>query len=124
MRDPDGLLIQQTENVQAGRQIRFAGVDEIAAREDVLKAYVHDAIELEKSGAKVVEKTTPEFPVVEEFRVKLDADPALRAAFEALTPGRQRAYLLRFAAAKQAKTRQARIDKFAPLILAGKGLDD
>ncbi len=124
MKDPHGLLIQQTENVQSARQIRFAGVEEILRRRAILKAYVEEAIGIEKAGLKVEKKTTADFACPEEFRARLEASAALKAAFEALTPGRQRAYLLHFAAAKQAKTRQARIDKYVPQILAGKGLDD
>ena len=124
MKDPERLLIQQTGNVQSGRQIRFAGLAEIAARRAVLKAYVEEAIAVEKAGLKVEKKTTAEFPQPEELRARFNASAELKSAFEALTPGRQRAYLLHFAGAKQAKTREARIDKCAPQILAGKGLDD
>jgi uncharacterized protein YdeI (YjbR/CyaY-like superfamily) len=124
MKDEHGLLIQQTENVQSGRQARFTGLDEIVGRREILKAYVQEAIEIEKAGLKVEKKATSEFPCPDEFRARLNASAELKTAFEALTPGRQRAYLLHFAGAKQAKTRQARIDKYTPLILAGKGLDD
>ncbi len=124
MKDPDNLLIQQTENVQAGRQIRFTSVAEIVSRADALKAYIDDAIAVEKSGAKVVMKTTAQFHMPEEFRQRLEETPELKAAFEALTPGRQKGYLLHFASAKQAKTREARIDKCVDLIIDGKGLDD
>lgn len=124
MKDPEGLLIQQTENVQSGRQIRFTGLAEITERRAVLKAYVEDAIAVERAGLKVEKKPTAEFPHPDELRARFTASPELKAAFAALTPGRQRAYLLHFAAAKQAKTREARIDKCAPQILAGKGLDD
>ena len=124
MKDPAGILVQQTENVQSGRQIRFTSLDQIEAMENVLKVYIHDAIEVEKSGAKVEKKTTAEFEMPEEFSTRLASDPALKAAFEALTPGRQRGYLLHFAGAKQAKTREARIEKYVPKILAGKGFDD
>jgi uncharacterized protein YdeI (YjbR/CyaY-like superfamily) len=124
MKDPEGLLIQQTENVQSSRQIRFTGLAEIVERRAALKAYVEEAIAVEKAGLKVEKKPTAEFPHPEELRARFAASPELKAAFSALTPGRQRAYLLHFAAAKQAKTREARIDKCAPQILAGKGLDD
>lgn len=122
--DPDGLLVQQTKNVQAARQIRFASVHEIVERRRNVQAYIHQAIEAEKAGLKVDLKKTADFPVVEEFRRKLDTTPALKRAFEALTPGRQRAYLLYFSQAKQSKTRAARVEKFIPQILIGKGLDD
>jgi len=124
MKDEHGLLIQQTENVQSGRQARFTGVEEIVRRRAIVKSYVQEAIEIEKAGLKVEKKKTSEFACPDEFRAKLEASAELKAAFEALTPGRQRAYLLHFAGAKQAKTREARIDKYAPQILAGKGLDD
>jgi uncharacterized protein YdeI (YjbR/CyaY-like superfamily) len=124
MKDPEGLLIQQTENVQSGRQIRFTNLAEIVERRSVLKAYVEEAVAVEKAGLKVEKKATAAFPHPEELRARFEASAELKAAFAALTPGRQRAYLLHFAAAKQAKTREARIDKCAPLILAGKGLDD
>jgi uncharacterized protein YdeI (YjbR/CyaY-like superfamily) len=124
MQDPEHILIQQTENVQAGRQIRFTGLAEIARMENLLKSYIAEAVEVEKSGSKVGFKETKEFSMPDEFRRKLDAMPDLKAAFEHLTPGRQRAYLLHFSSAKQAKTREARIEKCLPQILAGKGLDD
>jgi uncharacterized protein YdeI (YjbR/CyaY-like superfamily) len=124
MKDKSGILIQQTENVQAARQIRFTSVGQIAQLDNVLKAYIEEAVELEKSGAKVSFKKTSEFNIPEEFQTRLDGDRALKAAFEALTPGRQKAYLLYFSSAKQSKTRESRIDKSTPDILAGKGLDD
>lgn len=124
MKDPKSLLVQQTENVQAARQIRFTGVEEIDAQQKTLKAYIKNAIEVEKSGVKVAMKKTTEFSFPEELERKMDDLPALRTAFEALTPGRQRAYLLHFSSAKQAKTREARIDKNVERILGGKGLDD
>jgi len=124
MKDPNGLLIQQTPNVQSARQIRFTHLGEITQLEPVIRAYVLEAVALTTAGEKVQRKATADFPLVDEFREQLDAAPALRAAFEALTPGRQRGYLLYFASAKQAKTRQARVEKCAPLILRGKGLDD
>jgi uncharacterized protein YdeI (YjbR/CyaY-like superfamily) len=124
LKDTEGLLIQQTENVQAARQIRFTNIKDIVEKENTLKAYIYEAIEVEKAGLKVDMKKTAEFKVAEEFKTKLDESPKLRAAFEGLTPGRQKAYLLYFAAAKQAKTREARIEKYIPEILNGKGLDD
>ncbi|TWB17230.1 uncharacterized protein YdeI (YjbR/CyaY-like superfamily) [Nitrospirillum amazonense] len=124
MKDPNGILIQQTENVQAGRQIRFTNSGEIAQLAPTLKTYILEAITVEKDGLKVDFRPTREFAVPEEFQERLDGDPALKAAFAALTPGRQRGYLLHFSSAKQSKTRAARIEKCAPLILAGKGLDD
>jgi uncharacterized protein YdeI (YjbR/CyaY-like superfamily) len=124
LKDADGILVQQTENVQAGRQIRFTSLREIARMEPILKAYIREAIEVEKSGKKVELKKTTEFKVAEEFQRRLDADAALRAAFKALTPGRQRAYLLHFAQPKQSKTRAARVEKCTPQILKGKGLND
>jgi uncharacterized protein YdeI (YjbR/CyaY-like superfamily) len=124
LKDSKGLLIQQTKNVQAARQIRFTGVKEIAKMKVALKAYIHEAIEVEKAGLKVEMKKTSEFSMPEEFQKVLDKNPALNKAFKALTPGRQRAYLLYFSSAKQAKTREARIEKYTPQILRGKGLDD
>lgn len=122
--DPDKVLIVQTQNVQAGRQVRFTGVGGILKLEGVLKAYLAEAVALEQSGAKVAKKNTADFPVPEELTVAFAADAALKSAFDGLTPGRQRAYLLFFAGAKQSATRQARIVKMTPNILAGKGLDD
>ncbi len=124
MKDPAGILVQQTENVQAARQIRFTDASQVTSQANLLKAYIHDAIDIEKSGEKVVKKTTAEFAMPDEFQARLDADARLKAAFHALTPGRQRGYLLHFSSAKQAKTREARIDKCVPQILDGKGLDD
>jgi len=124
MKDPAGILVQQTDNVQSARQIRFINAEQIAGMENVLKAYMHDAIEVEKSGVRVDFKKTEDFEVPEEFTAKLAEMPDLKAAFEALTPGRQKGYLLHFAGAKQAKTREARIEKYVPKILEGKGLDD
>jgi uncharacterized protein YdeI (YjbR/CyaY-like superfamily) len=124
MKDPAGILVQQTENVQAARQIRFTSAAEIKGMENMLKSYIHEAIAVEKSGAAVVKKTTAQFAVPEEFQVRLDSDAALKAAFEALTPGRQRGYLLYFGSAKQAKTREARVAAAIPRIFDGKGPDD
>ncbi|MEY4910787.1 MAG: hypothetical protein RL761_450 [Pseudomonadota bacterium] len=124
LKDAKGILIQQTENVQAARQLRFTDVREIVALKTTIKAYLQEAIAVEKAGLKVSMKATTEFAMPEEFQAKLSASPALKTAFEALTPGRQRAYLLHFAAAKQSKTREARIEKCTPQILNGKGLLD
>ncbi|MCB0135118.1 MAG: YdeI family protein [Caldilineaceae bacterium] len=124
LQDPEGILVQQTKNVQATRQIRFTNVEDIVEMEPILRAYIRQAIEVEKAGLKVEFKATAEFAMPEEFQSKLDDIPALKAAFEALTPGRQRAYLLHFSSAKQAKTRAARIEKAMPQILDGKGLND
>ena len=124
LNDPDGILIQQTKNVQAARQIRFTGLRQIVKMTPVLKTYIHEAVEVEKAGLKVVLKKTTEYAVSEEFQNKLNKSPALQKAFNALTPGRQRAYLFYFSQAKQSKTREARVEKYIPQILAGKGLDD
>jgi uncharacterized protein YdeI (YjbR/CyaY-like superfamily) len=122
--DPNGILIQQTENVQVPRQARFTSVEEIAELEAVIKSYIYEAIEVEKAGIKAPRKTTADFPVAEEFQAKLDEMPGLKTAFDALTPGRQRGYLLHFSQPKQSKTREARVDKYIPQIMEGKGIDD
>ena len=122
--DVHKLLIQQTENVQAARQLRFSSVQEIVEKEAIIKAYIVEAIEVEKVGLKVEFKKTTEYKTPEEFKIKLDAIPALKMAFEKLTPGRQRGYKLYFSAPKQSKTREARVEKYMPHILNGKGLDD
>lgn len=122
--DPDGILIQQTENVQAARQIRFTNSKEVTRLKPVLKAYIYETIELEKAGAKVSLKKTKEYAMPDEFKNKLAKNPKLKKAFEALTPGRQRAYLLHFSAPRQAKTREARVEKCTLQILDGKGLND
>jgi uncharacterized protein YdeI (YjbR/CyaY-like superfamily) len=124
LNDAHGILIQQTENVQAARQIRFTNLREIIDMEPILKAYIYEAIEVEKAGLNVELKKVTEFPVSAEFQDKLNHIPALKTAFEALTPGRQRAYLLYFSAPKQSKTRESRVEKYMPQILNGKGLDD
>jgi uncharacterized protein YdeI (YjbR/CyaY-like superfamily) len=124
LKDPNGILVQQTEHVQVPRQVRFTDIGEIVEMEPILKAYIHEAIEVEKSGLKPDLKKTAEFSMPEEFQNRLDEKPALKAAFEALTPGRQRGYLLYFSAPKQSKTRESRIEKYIPQILKGKGLDD
>ncbi|GEN70609.1 MULTISPECIES: YdeI/OmpD-associated family protein [Chryseobacterium] len=122
--DTQNILIQQTENVQAARQIRFTDLKEITDLEKVIRTYVYEAVEIEKSGIKVPMKKTREFEMPEEFQSKLDKSPELKEAFEALTPGRQRAYLLHFSSAKQSATREARIEKYIPHILTGKGIND
>lgn len=124
LKDPKGILIQQTENVQAARQIRFTHIDQIVDMESVLKAYIKEAVKLEKAGVKVPLKKTSEFKMPEEFQNVLDKTPALKKAFKALTPGRQRGYLLYFSSAKHSKTRESRIEKCIPKILKGKGLED
>jgi len=124
LQDAHGILIQQTENVQAGRQIRFTNIREIEEIQPILKAYIYEAIEVEKAGLKVELKKNVEYIIPEEFQQKLDTIPALKAAFETLTPGRQRAYLLHFAEPKQSKTRESRVEKWIPQILNGKGLND
>ena len=124
LKDAKGILIQQTENVQAARQIRFANVREIAGMEPILKAYIKEAIEVEKAGLKVNYTKTSEFIIPQEFQNKLDKIPALKTAFNALTPGRQRGYILYFSSPKQSKTRESRIEKCMPQILNGKGLND
>ena len=124
LNNADGLLIQQTENVQAARQVRFTNIREIIEQESIIKKTINEAIEVEKSGLKVELKKTTEFAMPAEFQDKLDHIPALKTAFEALTPGRQRAYLLHFSQSKQSKTREARVEKYMPQILNGKGLND
>ena len=124
LHDARGILVQQTANVQAGRQIRFTNVSDIDDKEDVLKAYIKEAIEIEKSGQTVALKKNTDFVIPEELQSKFDGNPALEPAFRALTPGRQRAYILFFSAPKQAKTRESRIEKYEEKILGGKGLDD
>lgn len=120
----DGLLIQQTDHVQSARQIRFANPKEIWSVKQQIKNYIFEAIEVEKAGLKVAMRKTADFEVAAEFQEKLDALPALKIAFEALTPGRQRAYLFHFSEAKQSKTRAARVEKYTPQILSGKGIND
>ena len=124
LHDAHGILIQQTENVQAGRQIRFTNVREIVAMETILKAYIYEAIEVEKAGLEVNFKKNIELIIPEEFQNKFDEIPALKTAFEALTPGRQRAYILYFSEPKQSKTRESRVEKCMQQILNGKGLND
>jgi uncharacterized protein YdeI (YjbR/CyaY-like superfamily) len=124
LNDPESILIQQTKNVQSARQIRFTNVKEIVKMKAVLKAYIYEAIEVEKAGLRVKLKKTSEYPVPEEFQNKLDKNKALKKAFEALTPGRQRGYIFYFSQPKQSKTREARVEKYVQQILDGKGLDD
>ena len=124
LKDTKGILVQQTKNVQGARQIRFTSVQEIVKMKKTLKAYIFEAIEVEKAGLKVALKETKEFEMPEEFEKKLDKSAALKKAFHALTPGRQRGYLLYFSSAKQSKTREARIEKYIPQIMNGKGLED
>ena len=124
LQNEDGRLIQQTENVQSARQMRFVNFQEVADREAIIKSKIFEAIEVEKAGLKVELKKTKDFEVPEEFQAVLDENSEIKAAFEALTPGRQRAYLFHFGQAKQSKTREARIEKFIPKILEGKGLED
>lgn len=124
LKDPRGILAFPGENTQSARVVRFANVGEIVKIASVLKAYIKEAISVEKAGLKVPLKKITERPIPEELQNKFNDAPALKAAFEALTPGRQRAYLLYFSGAKQSKTREARIEKCAPQILNGKGMDD
>ncbi|SEA54674.1 YdeI family protein [Paenibacillus sp. 276b] len=124
LKDKQGILIQQTENVQAARQIRFTNLQQIVDMETILKEYILEAIEVEKAGLKVELKKNTEYDVPEEFQTKLDENPALKTAFEALTPGRQRAYLFYFSQPKQSKTRVSRVEKSTQQILDGKGLND
>ena len=124
LNDPNGILIQQTENVQVSRQIRFTNVRDVVKMEKTLKSYIYEAIEIEKAGLKPKLKKTSQFKMPEEFQNKLKKNSALRTAFDALTPGRQRGYLLYFSAPKQSKTRESRIEKYTKEILKGKGLND
>ncbi|QHZ48506.1 YdeI/OmpD-associated family protein [Bacillus sp. NSP9.1] len=124
LKDPHGILVQQTENVQAARQIRFKNVEEIIELETILKAYIHEAIEVEKAGLEVDFKKNTEYQIPAELQKKFEEIPGLKAAFEGLTPGRQRAYILYFSQAKQSKTRESRVEKYVQNILDGKGLKD
>ncbi len=124
LKDEEGILIQQTEHVQAARQLRFTNLQEIIKLAPTIKAYIYEAIEVEKAGLQVSLKKTEEFNIPEEFQKKLDEIPALKTAFEALTPGRQRGYLLYFSGAKLSKTRASRVEKCIPQILDGKGLNE
>jgi uncharacterized protein YdeI (YjbR/CyaY-like superfamily) len=124
LQDPEGILIQQTKNVQSARQIRFTNAREIVKLESVLKAYIYEAIEVEKAGLRVKKKATAEYEVPVEFQNKLNKNRALKKAFEALTPGRQRGYIFYFSQPKLPKTREARVEKYIKQILNGKGLED
>ncbi len=124
LKNTDGILIKAGENTEAGRQVRFTNVREIVEKEPILKACIYEAIEVEKAGLKVTVKKISELKIPEEFKNKLAANPALKTAFDALTPGRQRAYIFYFSGAKQSKTRESRVEKCRPQILNGKGLDD
>lgn len=124
LKDQKGLLIQQTKNVQSGRQLRFTSVEQIAKMKEVIKAYIAEAIQIEKDGLTVELKKTEQYEIPEEFQYKLNTIPALKTAFEALTPGRQRGYLLFFSAPKQSKTREERVEKYMDQILDGLGLHD
>jgi uncharacterized protein YdeI (YjbR/CyaY-like superfamily) len=124
LNDANGILIQQTKNVQSARQVRFTNIREIVKQQKILKAYIYEAIEVERAGLKVKLKKTSDFKVPDEFQAKLDKNSALRKTFESLTPGRQRAYIFYFSQPKLSKTREARVEKYIPQILKGKGLDD
>lgn len=124
LKDPHGILIQQTNNVQGGRQIRFTNLEQIIEQEEILKAYIREAIEVEQAGLKIEKKEVEQFAVPEELQQQFDANPAFQAAFEALTPGRQRAYLYHFSQPKQSKTKTSRIEKCMQPIMEGKGLND
>ena len=124
LKDPNGILIQQTENVQSARKIRFTSIQEISKLKSVIKDYIFEACEVEESGVKVKLKKTADYKIPEEFQNILSEKPSLKTAFEALTPGRQRAYLFYFTQPKQSKTRTARVEKYVPQILNGKGLED
>jgi len=124
LKDPKGILIQQTKNVQSARQIRFTNAREIMKLKPTLKAYIKEAVEVEEAGLKVNYKKTSDFEIPEEFENKLKENPALKTAFKALTPGRQRAYIFYFSAPKQSRTRESRVEKYTQQILNGKGLDD
>ena len=124
MRDPEAILVQQTENVQSARQIRLTSADQSLQLQPVIRAYIEEAMAIEESGQNVERKKTSDFNWPKELIDRLDQDSELKTAFEALTPGRQRGYLLHFTSAKQATTRTTRIEKYMPKILSGKGLDD
>ncbi|HMB62757.1 MAG TPA: YdeI/OmpD-associated family protein [Eudoraea sp.] len=124
LKDSNHVLVQQTKNVQAARQLRFINLQEIKEQEKTIKAYIYETIEVEKEGLEVRMKKTSEFYMPEELKIKFDEDPNLKTAFEALTPGRQRGYLLHFSQAKQSKTRESRIEKSIPKIFEGKGYNE
>ncbi|MGC4235411.1 MAG: YdeI/OmpD-associated family protein [Niabella sp.] len=124
LKDPKGILIRQTENVQSARQLRFTDINQIQKQKNIIKSYIKEAIEIERSGAKITLKQTSDYTVPEEFQKTLNENPNVKKAFLSLTPGRQRAYLFYFSQAKQSTTRQSRIEKHIPQILEGKGMDD
>jgi len=124
LKDPKGILVQMTENVQAGRQIRFTDTNQIRKNKSIIKAYIREAIEIEKSGKKIPLKKTSDYAVPEEFQKILEENSKVKKAFNSLTPGRQKGYLFYFSQAKQSKTRESRIEKYIPKILTGKGLND
>ncbi|MBV9962410.1 MAG: YdeI/OmpD-associated family protein [Parafilimonas sp.] len=124
LNDPENILIQQTKNVQSARQIRFTAIKDIIQQERIIKSYIYEAIEVERSGLQVKLKKTSDFKIPEEFQNELEKNHALKKAFEALTPGRQRAYIFHFSQPKQSKTREQRVEKYIPQILEGKGLND
>jgi uncharacterized protein YdeI (YjbR/CyaY-like superfamily) len=124
LKDSNKILIRQSENVQAARQVRFTGMKEIIAMQSILKVFIYEAVEVEKAGLKVNYKKISDYLIPKEFQIKLDAIPALKTAFEALTPGRQRMYLSYFSQPKQSKTRESRVEKYVQQILSGKGLND
>ncbi len=124
LKDTDGILVQQTKNVQAARQVRFTSLQEVVKTAPALKKYIYEAIEVEKAGLKMPLKKTEKYSIPEEFQTMLDKRPGLKKAFNALTPGRQRAYLLHFSAPKQSKTRESRVEKSIPAIMNGKGLNE
>lgn len=124
LKDTDKILVQQTKNVQAARQVRFTSLQEVVKTAPALKKYIYEAIEVEKAGLKMPLKKTEEYSIPEEFQTMLDKRPGLKKAFNALTPGRQRAYLLHFSAPKQSKTRESRVEKSIPAIMNGKGLNE
>jgi len=124
LQDPEGILIQQTANVQSARQIRFTNTKEVKGRAAIIQSCIYEAIEVERAGLKIPLKKTKDYPVPEEFQKQLNKRPALKKAFEALSPGRQRGYLFYFSQAKQSKTREDRVEKYIPKILEGKGMED
>lgn len=124
LKDPKKILIQQTKNVQSARQIRFKNTNEVLKSKSFIKAYIKEAVKIEKSGLKVELKNTTEYEMPAEFKTVLEDMPDLKKAFQTLSPGRQRGYLLYFSSAKQSKTRETRIEKYIHQILSGKGLDD
>ncbi len=124
LKDPEKVLIQQTENVQAARQMRFISIEEVNELKSTLTAYIKEAVKIEKAGLKVKLKATAEYKMPEELKIRLNESPAFKKAFNALTPGRQRGYILFFSAPKQSKTRESRIEKYTLSIFSGKGFKD